>query len=944
MAPRKQAPAAAKGTSAGGASKASLSSKSVIKAASMDGGASRTSSSNANVSLPEGAKLFRGGRVVLPNGATATNAANLEKFPQPRASYQATYLEASAPRPKVVRRMPDIRESPWVIAYPEEVEDIVDYMENSPPPSPKPAQRERQLRFDTSTLLFPVAPYHTAGLPENAPKSDWLPFLMRCMYLEQDMLKERRRHRQPTVVKMRHQLQFALAPPRPKLPVNDAFREWIGALDSRDAFMPTNYMPEQDYDDEEEFMRAMSHFCVRAQEWLILRKNEALCVKIALDAEERKPNPPQRPEDLLAAVVPVRVDPSVYIADPTAPPILRGHHWWTHAYVTLPPNKHAPYSRKPRQVVIVSNVDFIPQMPPITLPRLRVDGHYGVQEESRFPQWHMPGRWHMAFIPTDTYGGVAYHSHSDVRDYRMECYMLDLKRDFITHDGYRWTPSREFKMAIVRRWDEILTRTRRAGFPQRYLVQRPIHPERVGRAAMLHLFNHELEGRVIAESLASWQRSVAELDGWFEYTRCRISLQAESDKYNGKLHRTADLRYGSERLGSRGVFTEDPTVAAMYAQHGAPVWLVQPAGYEYWTAGGDKDRVEISPPFPCETRLYDDAHPSRQPAHLAHVQEYYSCGPPENYVPAPLDDEPDNDDEYYNDCDVVMQDDGPIHDAGQRAEIDVVMHESARRSPTPRLSAVAKLSHEVSPSEAQGGETKRKREESPGAQPDAKTGKKKNKVEALGLPSYPKIRHLANKEMPAWWPTRWPVAFDAVTETEVVIRSRVKALREDPTHPIPSSKFTGGVYATPTIEPFMAEMHPGSVPANTSAIFARYTCLRATLLACLARTPLAELGTLSPRDWKEVLGGNVKQWNQERFAIRLGFSLKPPPAIVEDADNDDAEQLPPRLAAAFEAPDASESTSTSLAVAREVDIVEDRACARAATSFPLGARGCDTVA
>ncbi|EJD33170.1 hypothetical protein AURDEDRAFT_177750 [Auricularia subglabra TFB-10046 SS5] len=212
-----------------------------------------------------------------------------------------------------------------------------------------------------------------------------------------------------------------------------------------------------------------------------------------------------------------------------------------------------------------------------------------------------------------------------------------------------------------------------------------------------------------------------------------------------------------------------------------------------------------------------------------------------------------------------MHDDGPSYDN------DVQMHEPEF---VPPVAAVPQ-----GPLVEGTGQMKRK-----AAGPAAGSGSKakKNKVSALGVPSYPQIRQFPDDKMPSWWPKRWPVAFKAVTETEVVVRSRVQKLRADPTHPIPNSRFVGGHYASPPIDPFTAEMHKDSVPSTTSSIFARYAQLRATLLAMLAGTSLVELNTFRPKIWKEILNGQLKEHNQALVAKRLGFDLDDPPVIIED--------------------------------------------------------------
>ncbi|EJD43904.1 hypothetical protein AURDEDRAFT_166962 [Auricularia subglabra TFB-10046 SS5] len=886
MAPRKKSTAAAKPAPASGQSR---------------------SGSGSN-QLPREATVHSNGRVTFADGASGKNVAAVEAFPRPRDSYGGSILSNGTPRPNLPRRLPDPKESPWIAAYPPDTVDADEYWKLSPPPSPNPSHAEP---FDPSKLQFSLKDFKFAEPVHDDPDT-LMPFLMRCMWLEEDMRRERRRHRQPIVVKYRFQLGLPASVPRPKLPVNQAFRDWIGPLAPAkettygQTYMPTNYMPEQDFDTEEDFLAAMDDFIIAAQKWMLLRQDEALRVKLAITADSS--DQPGRPQDVLAGIAPIVVDPAVYAADPTAPPFFRHHRWWTFTHFPLPPNPALPRTSKPRRAVILSNVNYIPRPPPTGFRRTCIDRRHGHQEESRYPQWHAQGRWHMPFIPTDNYGGVQYHVNRSANyPGLMEYYEVKLPHYFITSDNIHFSPGRELRIAMTARWDTATGRL--TTLPRAYAMQRPMHAQEVGQSALVHLFNHALPERRVKETMASWQRSVAELDGYWVYCQCRIELQKESDKYNGKLQMAADCRLGfPTRLPARGVYTTDPRVAALYAQFGVPVWLVVTEDYEFWTAGGQADEIEMMAPFHCETRYYSDADAPRHLAHLARAQEYQKS------VPVNEEDDYDRDDdrEYrdyqdpsdYENDDVVMQDDGPSYDN------DVPMHES---EPVPAVAALPER-----PLLEGMGQTKRK---AAGPAEGSGTKAKKNKVSALGVPSYPQIRHLPEDQMPPWWPKRWPVAFNAVTETQVVIRERVKTLRADPTHPIPNSRFGGGHYATPTIEPFAAEMHKNAVPSTTSSIFARYAQLRATLLATLAGTPLVDLNTFRPKNWKEILNGQLKEHNQALVAKRLGFDLDAPPAIVED-DPGSHDDIALDLAAVLDltplpptnAPAPSTSTAQSLPV------------------------------
>ncbi|EJD47366.1 hypothetical protein AURDEDRAFT_163579 [Auricularia subglabra TFB-10046 SS5] len=744
------------------------------------------------------------------DGASGKNAAAVEAFPRPRDSYGGSILPNSAPHPNLPRRLPDPKELPWIAAYPPDTVDANDYWKISPPPSLNPSYAEP---FDPSTLQFSLKDFKFAEPVHDDPDT-LIHFPMRCLWLEEDMRRERRRHRQPIVVKYRFQLGLAASVPRPKLPVNQAFRNWIGLLAPAkettygQSYMPTNYMPEQDFDTEEDFLAAMDDFIIAAQQWMLLRQDKALPVKLAIIADSS--DQPGRPQDVLAGIAPIVVDPAVYAADPTAPPFFRHHRWWTFTHFPLPHNPVLLCTTKPCRAVILSNVNYIPRPPLTGYCRTCIDGRHRLQEESRYPQWHAQGRWHMPFIPTDNYGGIQYHvNHSTKYPGLMEYYAVKLPHGFVTSDNIHFSPGCELRIAMAAHWDAATGRL--TTLPRAYAMQRPMHAQEVGHSALVHLFNQELPECLVKETMASWQRSVAELDGYWVYCQCRIELQKESDKYNGKLQMAVDCRLGfPTRLPARSVYTMDPRVAALYAQFGVPVWLV------------------MMPPFHCETPYYSDADVPRQLAHLARAQEYQTTVPVNEEALEDYDD-PRDDPRNYNDphnCqndDVVMQDDGPSYDN------DVHMHESAP------LAAVA-----VPEQPLLEGKMKRK---------GLSSKAKKNKASALGVPSY----------LP-----------------------RVKKLREDPTHPIQNSRFMGGHYASPPIDPFTVEMHKDSVPSTTSSIFARYAQLHATLLAMLASTPLVDLNTFRPKTWKEILNGQLKEQNQALVARHLGFDLDAPPDIIED--------------------------------------------------------------
>ncbi|EJD33132.1 hypothetical protein AURDEDRAFT_177787 [Auricularia subglabra TFB-10046 SS5] len=712
-----------------------------------------------------------------------------------------------------------------------------EYAAVSPPQSPQPVRREI---YEPEKMSWGAPTADEMQGPGFENGDEHLRFYMFCFNLARELAVWRRYLRTPSVVRARHGLGYELSPPRPKFPANEAWFRWLrnyikamieecGAVVS----MPIEVeMPDQGCT-AQEFYERVEDWYERASEWYNLHKDEEIYVRIAIvsnrEKDSRKAAAAQRPrlnEDLLAAVVPIRIQREIYAADPTAPRRLRHYFPWAWTRIPPPPGYDPDCS-----LVIISNVDYICALPPLCAKQLRVDSKYGPHEATRYPQWHELGQWHMAFIPTDLYNRIVELLEHSRLDGDMEFYVVDLDMHFTTRDWRSYKPTPALKASLARYWDQVLKAFRSLNVPKRLLAAQPFAVVDRGRRTMMMLFTQWLPKRDVIETVSAWQRCVAELRGWIKFVKSTVWLEGWIDGSHKKIDPGVDLRVPQHRLPTRGVITDDEYVATLYAQFGLPVWLVQGHKVPFWSPDPTSNEVRQSPPYECETRVYenDEGEARRQPAYLNAVQDYWN---PPQAVPA---EEPQ-----------ASSSAGP-----QQDDEDVVMYDAEEEEPGSSAAAA--------------GEGK-------------KSNKRKRTTSSLYLPKGPRTKR--PKTYPEWWLKEWTVAFDAIHRVPLLDSARVCAGWKDAEFPVPKGTGLLGLYASPVLEHFATSENE----RNRTKLFTGYVQLRDRLLFALATTAIRDLQVFQALVWKKVLSGHIGVHREEDFMQRMGFAREQKMIAVDDSN------------------------------------------------------------
>lgn len=827
------------------------------------------------------------GAQIEGTNAVGLNQEALRQFPPPAATYNPTFVHVTsatvAPTP--------VHPNEWKRLIPEGMTPE-EYHKIEPPASPPPTKREG---LDPAKLLLQLSEYdEDSGIDRDDFRS-WPHFFSRALLMERDMLKDRKHLREPRVVKARYELGLAHMPPRPKLPVNEAFRNWFGPVFRKESdSTPTNYIPKQEFATEADWWDAMEKFYGDAQWWIILRKNEKLLVSLAITAQHHTEHAAWVREmtanreniaRLLDDILPVRIRPDILAADPAAPKKLRGFRWWSYTTIPAPPG----YPQHDR-IFIWTNVDYVPQLPETGFPQIFEDGRYGRKEWSRFPGPHIPGGWHWAFIPTERKGLIAENREHNSLHRSLEFYRIELPRDFVTRDGVTWSPTPALRHAMQKYWDSVMQQQDSLDVPRALLSVRPFAAEQVGRQALRFLFDNELRERDLKETMASWQRSVAELRGWKNYIASRAWLETYVHRTRRMMPMMADLRIHDFRKDTRGVFTDDVNVAGLYAQFGVPVWFVHAGTERFWTAAGEADRVEMSDPFQCVTRMYAGSDPSYRPSHLVPLQEYPVGGAAGTGATDDHDDGGGGGGDYY---DIMAQDDdyaqpqggapppaAPIGSTSTFPRVPVpsssIDGQHQGNIPPPANSSTPSTSTVPPDSAASDGAKKRKGDHD---EPVKQLKKKKSHADALGLPKYPPERIVKN--YPIWWPKHWPVALEAVLGVPMRDPARVRALQIDRKHPVPNGASKAGAFASPVLDQFAGEMQQGARPGNTSRMFRSYVAVRHAIVYGLGTQLACDVQRWSPKEWKDILTWHVNQPKQAECLQRLGLARQPEPPVVD---------------------------------------------------------------
>ncbi|EJD45902.1 hypothetical protein AURDEDRAFT_164962 [Auricularia subglabra TFB-10046 SS5] len=788
--------------------------------------------------------------------------------------------------------------SDWQKVLPQGM-NAAEYFLYSPPTSPEPETYERYEPDKFITNPAPIEDPITIDQPDAH-----LYFFAACNNVDVNMRKYRQYMRRPAVVRARYEMGLPLTVPRPKIPVDESFWEWLGPkLDLKfepDApielgvQMDWDVPKQRDFETPHAFMVELGVWYVRAQHWMRTRENELARVKLQIAADETSDRRDlmnkeiakhvQPVRDVLETIVPVRLQREVYAADRTAPRLLRHFIWWVYTVLPAPEGYGDRYS-----IIIHSNVDYIWPLPPTKFKILRIDGRYGLLEESRFPQWHIPGRWHMAFIPTDEYGRIVELCEHELLTPAkpggplpaMEFYRINLAAHFVTFDNESYTPNHDLRRAMELWWTHVCSELDSLNIPPDLLAQRPFLVEQAARSAMHFMFTHALPQRHLVNSMASWQRGVAEMRGFINYARSVVSLERRMAKNTRKVPVGADLRIRPFRKPVRGVITDDRAVAAVYAQHGVPVILVEGSSSRYWRAEPTTDRVEVSAPFTCETRAYENSDQDwEQPVYLAARQEYwspavtaradvllYQDGPqrPGPSVP-PRRTLPPIQEVRHGDHQPGLGDDDYNMDQGDNYyEADYTMAASLSTSAGP-----------AAPSSTSTSSQKRKADEP--ASGERKKGKTKNRPAKLNLAQGAKTKRL--DDYPAWWPKEWDCARRAVASTVTVDAPHMRAVQQDPVHPVPVGRGFTATFASPVLEHFAGS----GTELNRSKLYASYVMLRPKLLFALDTETVRAVQRFSAGVWKRILSHHVPVEQQLQVARRLGFDSMPPPRIVEVVD------------------------------------------------------------
>ncbi|EJD34000.1 hypothetical protein AURDEDRAFT_176935 [Auricularia subglabra TFB-10046 SS5] len=771
------------------------------------------------------------GAEVVPLKRIAFSREVLEQFPLPEPSYRPTIHRVPTPEPEV-QLVPD----GWEKFIPAGM-TAQQYYETTPPPSPPPSEPEE---YDPDSFVFQVSEHDEDHGYNRGDHDTWSHFFTRCYLFEEQMAKESKELRRPRVIKTRYNLSLPLRPPRPKLPVNKQFRKWFDPFYRKIHYrLSTNFVPAQDFATEADWWHAMERFYEEAQRWLLIRKNEKVLVTMCLLADDNAShaqwlrNQVQDDSvDLFARILPRRIRSDILLADPVAPPRLRPFSFWK--YTTLEP---PPGYKKADRLHIWTNTDYIPQLPTNAHPVMRVDGHFALEEATRYVQWHVMGQWHMPFIPTCRNGNIAKRLHTNL-ERALEFYRIELPRHFVSRDnGVTWSPDRDLAAALQKYWDKIMGQVTASPVPPALLAARPFNAEEKGAAALQYLLDQELKPRALHEAFASWQRSTAELRGWVNYIDSRDWLENYGPRNHGRRPVAADQRVVGYRKNVRGVCTYDPEIAARYAQFLGPVWLVISSSTKFWTAGGEADWVNMLPPYECETRIYEGTETGQRAPYLNGLQEYSTAAAEDYYEIPDITQEPHE---------TVPPPMPPPTESSSTRPIDVAR--GAKRS--------------GGPGDAQG----------------APEGNPRKKHKAT-RPKYPEDRLL--KEWPAWWPSYWGVAYAAVISTPIPDDQRARTLREDADFPVVVDNKKFGFFASPIPEQFGGEIQRKTFASTVSRMFRSYASYRSYLIFALSSNLACNIQRWTSKDWKDIMSCHINQPLQLQYLQRLGLDAEIDPAMIE---------------------------------------------------------------
>ncbi|KZV90753.1 hypothetical protein EXIGLDRAFT_770511 [Exidia glandulosa HHB12029] len=283
-------------------------------------------------------------------------------------------------------------------------------------------------------------------------------------------------------------------------------------------------------------------------------------------------------------------DPSVS-SDPSAPKLSR--HFYIKGYTQLPvapkaiwkkamerfpeddPRRLEPFEPgEVRLILVVSNVDYMPNIPPDEYPTRRVDGTFGPHEESRYPQWHAWHRWHMAFIPGDKNGDVPRLRHSTLTR-PMEWYVpVEDHFQKIESGGEgddKFVPCERLARELKERWAAVVHSYVQCMVGTKKRAGTPFEVRARGDQALMYLLRYQLSWRVMIETLVSVQRCAQELLGWVGFVRAEVKQQ-KHDMKGYSVNYPADTSKDGW-LATRGVLTSDKEVAERFAQFRVPVWF-----------------------------------------------------------------------------------------------------------------------------------------------------------------------------------------------------------------------------------------------------------------------------------------------------------------------------------------------------------------------------------
>lgn len=534
------------------------------------------------------------------------------------------------------------------------------------------------------------------------------------------------------------------------------------------------------------------------------------------------------------------------LVDPTAPVIRRP--WVVKTYFLVNP------AGSDEPVLITSNVDYVPRPPPEEPPILRIDGRFGAREESALSQWHVPGRWHMAFIPTTLDGRVHTKYHNSL-DKDMAWYNFSARhfiaREVMQQKTFRASP--ELAKAVRKTWDEtwedwhkvLKAATANGQRPAAGGQAPPGGAVSAAGTALGHLLKHELSEVEVRTTLAQWQRAVLEMRGWCSYSREleRVEFIERSMGKSMPILPSADTGNPKIRKAARGVWTYHQRVADRIAQFGVPVWLVK---------GWQKNHVlhHSWTPMIAREYIYESRRWVGEAAVGAFANSYDSnrgqIAPTEESTRgATVDDFDLNDGE-----DVPMHDDEPVPEPGGEHGAST----SARRT-----AEVVTGSMEGKKQEVEGTGEKRKAK-------GGVTGKSKRARGVVKPKNAPRFEW-QNGGPPDWFPLAWSPAVEYVrgVRQDEERRAEVSLYSDDKVPEILREQALELRVPKP-------QQLANVATRNQSQMFATLCDLLGPWTTVLASHPVAEVRGFSAHDWKEIVKGFVYDDDVERFAQRLGIA------------------------------------------------------------------------